>query len=462
MCFYMKSRWRPEGRKLVYYGMRYGKNLNKNVIKLSARQAEIINKLPIKLDKLQYKAVRKLVKQGIITKNPPIKIPTSFAEARFCTSCPANDFMIPGLEFGKDGLCPICAAKKQTEELKSVVPIATDIPKAKKSRFDVAVFYTGGKDSTYLLYYLSKVRGLKVLALTWLIPFASDSAIKSIENARKFLPNVEFMTRAVADCDLKKIYRRLYSLNENTCACPSLAYALFYPTLVEERVPYFVAGNEPAQMAGLYFNGMAPKIAYKFADSKILNFFVNLGRVLTLHPPLRRGQFHSLTTMSQLAFGTNKLVKLFGYRNELVENVTTALHEVPEIVMPLKRAVRRSSRTGNIPAFVQVDFDRISGGKYDWRKVKDLIARECGWVAPEEGDKGLHTSCKIEKCKEYSQFIRFYKMRSRMIPFSAIEMSIAGQGKNLTREEAIAEIENSLGFSLKEVPECEIMKDYLK
>lgn len=227
-------------------------------------------------------------------------------------------------------------------------------------------------------------------------------------------------------------------------------------------MPYFVAGNEPAQMAGLYFNGMAPKIAYKFADSKILNFFVNLGRVLTLHPPLRRGQFHSLTTMSQLAFGTNKLVKLFGYRNELVENVTTALHEVPEIVMPLKRAVRRSSRTGNIPAFVQVDFDRISGGKYDWRKVKDLIARECGWVAPEENDKGLHTSCKIEKCKEYSQFIRFYKMRSRMIPFSAIEMSIAGQGKNLTREEAIAEIENSLGFSLKEVPECEIMKDYLK
>lgn len=462
MCFYLKSRWRPEGRKLVYYGMRYGKNLNKNVIKLSARQAEIINKLPTKLDKLQYKAVRKLVKQGIITENPPIKTPTSFAEARFCTSCPANDFMIPGLEFGKDGLCPICAAKKQTEELKSVVPIATDIPKAKKSRFDVAVFYTGGKDSTYLLYYLSKVRGLKVLALTWLIPFASDSAIKSIENARKFLPNVEFMTRAVADCDLKKIYRRLYSLNENTCACPSLAYALFYPTLVEERVPYFVAGNEPAQMAGLYFNGMAPKIAYKFADSKILNFFVNLGRVLTLHPPLRRGQFHSLTTMSQLAFGTNKLVKLFGYRNELVENVTTALHEVPEIVMPLKRAVRRSSRTGNIPAFVQVDFDSISGGKYDWRKVKDLIARECGWVAPEESDKGLHTSCKIEKCKEYSQFIRFYKMRSRMIPFSAIEMSIAGQGKNLTREEAIAEIENSLGFSLKEVPECEIMKDYLK
>lgn len=53
-------------------------------------------------------------------------------------------------------------------------------------------------------------------------------------------------------------------------------------------------------------------------------------------------------------------------------------------------------------------------------------------------------------------------MRSRMIPFSAIEMSIAGQGKNLTREEAIAEIENSLGFSLTEVPECEIMKDYLK
>ena len=45
----------------------------------------------------------------------------------------------------------------------------------------------------------------------------------------------------------------------------------------------------------------------------------------------------------------------------------------------------------------------------------DILTKECGYVAPESLNKGLHTSCQIEKCKEYSQFIRFYKMESTMI-----------------------------------------------
>lgn len=189
---------------------------------------------------------------------------------------------------------------------------------------------------------------------------------------------------------------------------------------------------------------------------------INAGRVITLHPPFRRGQFHTLTTMKQLAYGTKKIVKLFGYKNELVENVTKALHTVPEMLKPLKRSIRASSLSGNIPAFVQVDFDEISGGKYDWKNVKEIIIKECGWVAPEDSGKGLHTSCKIEKCKEFSQFSRFYNMRSTMIPFSAIEISLASRDKNVTREQAVYEIENTLGFSLEELPECDIMKEFLK
>lgn len=62
----------------------------------------------------------------------------------------------------------------------------------------------GGKDSTYLLYYLSKVLHLRGLALTWIIPFASESALKSIENTRKKLESVEFVTRSANLDDLKK------------------------------------------------------------------------------------------------------------------------------------------------------------------------------------------------------------------------------------------------------------------
>ena len=356
----------------------------------------------------------------------------------------------------------MCQTRKETAHLRSLVPVVEEIPRAKNSRFDVALFYTGGKDSTYLLHHLSKVMGLRVLAMTWEIPFMSDSAKQSIENAKRHFPKVEFISRRIAPAELQKFYRKLYALSENTCACPSLAYVLFYPEMVANRVPCFVAGNEPAQILGLYYNQMAPKLAYTFPDNRVLNTLLNIGRVLTFRPPLKRGQFQTLATMRRLAYGGGKLQNLLGYPNELVDNVVQAIGEIPHLTEPLRRSIRYSSRTGQIPAFVQLDFDKISGGSYDWKKTKMQIMQQCGWVPPENTDKALHTSCRIERCKEYSQFLRFYYCRSRMIPFSALEIALASGSRNLSREEAIGEMEESLGFTLTEPPECSLMRAVLE
>lgn len=460
--YHLQNRWKFENKSLVYYGLRNKPNMFKNRIKLTSRRRELVQKLPCELSDAELCILKNLVGEQVVTTEQLKVTPTCLEEATFCASCAANDFIIPGLEFDADGKCPMCATAHETAQLKSVVPIVSHFPHSEKSRFDVAVFYTGGKDSTYLLYYLAKVCDLRVLALTWEIPYMSDSAAKSVAGAKKCLSNVEFISRKVADSDLKKIYSHLYKIAGNTCACPSLAYILFYPELVANKVPYFVAGNEGAQLVGLYYNHMAPKIAYTFDDNKFLKFLFNVGRILTLHPPYKKGQFHTLATMKQLAYGDSVFKKMSGYENKLVSNVVEAIHQVPSIVKPLKRAIRTSSRSGNIPAFVQVDFNEISGGVYDWRKIKNVITTECGWVAPDNDHKGLHTSCKIEKCKEYSQYIRFRNMQSDMIPFSALEISLASRDKCLSRDEAIAEQKSALGFSLEEIPECAIMREYIE
>ena len=227
-------------------------------------------------------------------------------------------------------------------------------------------------------------------------------------------------------------------------------------------MPYFVAGNEPVQMLGLYYNHIAPPLAYSFADNKLLTALFNIGRLLTLHPPLRQGQFQTLMTMKQLAYGDKPIKKLSGYENELVSNIVEAIHSVPELLPPFKRSIRRSSWSGNVPAFVHFDLDKIFGGTYDWNKVKDILINECGWVAPDEDKKALHTSCKIEKCKDYTQFLRFYHCKSKMIPFSALEISLASRSCGRSREETIYEMENLLGFSLEEIPECAMMRAYLE
>lgn len=459
--YYLQSRWKIINNKVRYYGLRNKDNMFHNTIKLTTKQLRIIQSLPKNLTEEEKSIVFPKLSGIVVTEDQKKHVPTSLSQAKFCTTCVANDYMIPGMEFDEEGHCPMCQTKELAEKLKSIVPTVTDIPHNSKSRFDVAVFYTGGKDSTYLLYYLSKVKELRVLALTWEIPYMSKCACLSIENAKKKMHNVEFITRKVIDSDLKVFYKYLFDYSENTCACPSLAYALFYPEMVDNKIKYFVAGNEPVQILGLYYNHMAPKLAYSFSSNKFLNFMLNISRVLTLHPPYRKGQFHTLMTMKQLGFGTKKITKLSGYQNELLVHIEEALKRVPGINKPLRRAIRRSSWTGNIPSFINIDLNDACGGVYDWRTIRKTIEDECGWVGPDDTQKGLHTSCKIEKCKEYSQFQRFYHMRSTMIPFSALELSLASQHKNLSKEDAIHEMNETMGFSLTEVPECKIMREYL-
>lgn len=429
-----------------------------NTVKLTEKQREIVAALPKELVKREKAVLKGLIGEQVVPQEEVRKIPESLAEARFCTSCCANDFILPGLEFDERGRCPICQTEKETQDLKSVLPLVDEIPRSSRSRFDVALFYTGGKDSTYLLYYLSKVMGLRVLALTWEIPFLSESAKASIEGAKKAFERVEFISRFVSRADLKRVYRKLYELAGNTCACPSLAYLLFYPELVANRIPYFMAGNEPVQMLGLYYNHIAPRLAYTFSKKKWLTVLYNIGRILTFRPPLRQGQIQTLMTMKQLACGDNFFKKHSGLQGEPLHSVVEAIHSVPEFLPPVRRAIRRSSRTGNVPAFVHLDMDKISGGRYDWNRVKDILVKECGWVAPAENDKALHTSCMIERCKDHTQFVRYYRCESKLIPFSALEMSLASRRCGRGREEVIREMKNCLGFSLDEIPECALMR----
>ena len=459
--YYIQSRWKLENKKLHYYGLRSSPNLFNNDIAVSKRQAEILASLPRELSPMELTLLKEFIGKQVVQEHAKKTIPKNLSEAAFCTDCCANDFIIPGLEFDDRGLCPMCQTEEDVKDLKSIVPIVEDIPRSKKSRFDIALFYTGGKDSTFLLYYLSKVKGLRVLALTWEIPFISDSAAKSIQNAKKTFQNVEFITRSVNQTELRKFYNKLYLLSGNTCACPSLAYVLFYPELVANRVPYFAAGNEPVQMLGLYYNHMAPKLAYSFATNRLLTFLMNAGRILTLSPPLKQGQFQTLMTMKQLAYGDHPIKKLSGYESELVSNIAEAIQAVPQLLPPFKRSIRRSSRTGNVPAFVHFDLDKISGGTYDWNKVKAILVDECGWIAPDDDNKALHTSCKIERCKDHTQFIRFYHCKSKMIPFSALEFSLASKKCGRSKEQSLYEMEHLLGFSLTEIPECAIMQQFL-
>jgi hypothetical protein len=443
--------------------MRSKPNLFKNKIRISKKIRDLLLKMPKNLSSKEMKLLRRLINLNIVVLEGDLKaVPLSLSEATYCKKCIANDFMIPGIEFDSSGLCPMCQTEEETKEFKSILPIKNVIPKTDDAKYDIALFYTGGKDSSYLLYYLVKVLNLRVLSLTWDIPYMSKSAKLSIENAKKLLPEVDFLIKKIPDEDLRKVYRKLYELEGNNCACPSLAYAMFYEYLVDNKVPYIVLGNEPVQILNLYYNHLAPKAAFNMKTHLFINILVNFTRVLTLKKPLKLGQFHTLMTMKQIAYGDSVFKRLSNYNNSLVSHVSEAIKEIDYVLPSFKKAIRRSSISGNIPAFIHIDFNDTLGGTYDWHKVKNLITNELGWVPPEKQDKGLHTSCDIEACKENSQFRNFYNMKSKIIPFSAIEISLASKSKMLSRDKALEELNNHMGFSLDEVKACNLMKEYMK
>lgn len=462
----LQSRWRVEGRRLVYYGLRQPPHTLRGNYRLNGYDAALLSSLDGQRaleDCPDHGRLEKFIRMGAVTDADSVrKTPVSLEEAAFCAKCAANDYAIPGLELEKGGLCPMCSTARQFKDYKNVMPVLERIPASPSLKYDVAVFYTGGKDSSYLLYYLARIQKLRVLALCWETPFMSDWARVSIQNARERLSEVNFLVEAAPEEELLRIYRKTYALQKNVCICPSVAYVLFFERLSKWKVPYLVLGNEPAQCKNLIYNRMSPAFYFKPGVQALARLCFNAGRVLTLCRPFRPGQMECYMTVRQLAFGRSAVTKLLKYKNQLVENTCASLAEAPQFLAPFRAAVKGAWRKATLPALVHIDFDDASGGVYDWSAVKELLSREIGWVdAPAEG-KGLHTSCKIERCKEWSQFTRFLDMESTMIPFSAIELSLASAAGSVSREQAKNELKLHTGFTTEEPPENQLVKDFLE
>lgn len=176
----LQSRWRLEGQTLVYYGLRQPPHLFHRRIWLDRRTAALVASLDGKRDISQYirtPGFQKLLREGIVTDRSLLRTsPSSLEDAAYCVRCAANDYAIPGLELDSHGLCPMCRTEEKYRYAKNVMPVLRTIPRSPDRRYDAAVFYTGGKDSSYLLYQLARVQKLRVLSLTWETPFISDWA----------------------------------------------------------------------------------------------------------------------------------------------------------------------------------------------------------------------------------------------------------------------------------------------
>jgi hypothetical protein len=109
-----------------------------------------------------------------------------------CCACVLPD-NYPGISFDSDGICNFCRSHDEASYLGAAALEKALHEAANGERPRCIVPVSGGKDSTYVLYYLTKVLGLETIAVNYDAGFTHPEASANLQRVAKRL-GVELVT----------------------------------------------------------------------------------------------------------------------------------------------------------------------------------------------------------------------------------------------------------------------------
>ena len=443
----IQSRWQLENladgkSALVYFGLRnYPKHLDGKKI-IPQDFADLLRRCDgsrtladLSPTQAEQKLLAGLIGEGILVDKEALILPSSSDKFTTCRRCVNNDFILPGLEFDDTGLCAFCQCFEKAEEKGHKTSAANEITEqelversgnANSSRYDVMALCTGGKDSTYLLWFLAKKLGLRVLAVSWNMPYTNETSRENLRRSVRNLPRVELVERTLPWERIQSAMRRQFGNVGLPCLCPTVAHVLFYPMAMEEGIPFIMQGVEEVQLAVMNY---------------VLGSIQKDGALQRSEPPSQREQ--TLDFLEMLA-QPPATTESFAYSQAFLAYQKTIRTELDPYYRALDNVIARArtDSTIQIPEMRRLKTNTNYG---TWADVANLVKKEMGWQMP-PGHKGLlHTSCRIEKVKDYCQFRRFQNMRTMFYPQSIVELSAGVFFGLISREDALVEL-TELGY----------------
>lgn len=169
-----------------------------------------------------------------------------------CKYC-LNDYTVRNIKISENGKCNFCNTYDEYyEKLHNYDALETLFKEKIKNTegydYDVAVGFSGGKDSAYVLYKLVKEYNLRVYAYTLNNGFLSDEAKKRINDIVKELQ----VDHEYIECDttlLKKIYKQITTKYLSPCiACSFLGYAVMINETSRINAKVGIHGRSTYQM----------------------------------------------------------------------------------------------------------------------------------------------------------------------------------------------------------------------
>jgi hypothetical protein len=173
-----------------------------------------------------------------------------------CAKCilPEN---YPGITFNEEGVCNHCATYKERkylggEALKEKIMSFHKTEKVKNDNYDCLLALSGGRDSSYLLYYLVKVLNLRVLAYSvnnGFIPWQTKLNMKNMSdilNVKLVIEESDHLKKCIKHHVLSWIHRPSPAMVGLLCTGCRLDLATRIPNFARNnKIPVTISGSTP-------------------------------------------------------------------------------------------------------------------------------------------------------------------------------------------------------------------------
>jgi hypothetical protein len=268
----------------------------------------------------------------------------------------------------QEGVCVHCqkypAEKKEWDAGKAEFISTVESFRGKGKKYDVMVPITGGKDSVFALYCLTKfVPKLRILAVTWDHGFNREQAWQNIHNAIK-ATGVDHVIYRVGGSEevARKLILGFHKTFGSPCEVCMLQHIIMPMLALEYEIPLVGWGFIKGQSGIVYQKGLYPYPLKEISDS----FF-----------------------LSSRVFKTVLRYNLADRMDQIIA----------EIAAPFNKAIQ----AGNEVLFHSL----ILGYFFDWnlrdQEVVKLLHDEFGFVKPME--EMTHTSCMLVKIRGYREYL---------------------------------------------------------
>lgn len=291
-------------------------------------------------------------------------------DVKRCANCVLPD-TYPEIQFDEQGVCNYCKQpvnKENYKERKEKLDRIVDSFKG-KGRYDAIVGLSGGKDSTYVAYYLKKEYDLKILGVNFDNGYRSETAISNLTGIVDKL-GIDLVTIRPNQTFLKKLYAHFLRKKGEFCSvCNNLGYVYMASFCCDQKK---ALGYSP-----LSVGGWSKKYEYQpgVSVTSLQYFFQNLGQDLkeelmsqvTLDGNVIR-TYMILQDPRQVKIGSKEYEQ---YKEHLID-----LIQLPDYV------------------------------EWDLMKIPGILKRELGWRQP-AGKHDSHFDCSLFPIKEFLKFKKY-------------------------------------------------------